>query len=108
MDPNPVFAFDGGDLAVFPDLASAERGTEVYDIQGLDFFSSDGTRLAASAEGYAVTLEVTAQKDPDELRSRLRDFLSAPVVGLDPGLADDPPEAARAIMNRGWPRRRRR
>jgi hypothetical protein len=107
MDPEPIFSFDGGDLAVYPDLPSAERGTEVYDIDSLDFFASDGTRLKASAEGYKVRLQPSSQRDPDELRSRLRDFLSTPAAGLDPGLADDPPEAALAIINSGWPRRRR-
>jgi len=50
----PVFVFDGGDLAVFSDLRSAEGHTEVYDIDscgstvGMDPELADGPESAAA------------------------------------------------------------
>jgi hypothetical protein len=101
----PIFVFDGGDLGIYPDLRSAEGATEVYDIGSLRFYGADGTILKPTAEGYAVKLEPTDERDEEDLKSRLRTFLAHPTVGLDPDLSDDPAQAARVLLER--PKRRR-
>ena len=102
MTVHTVFVFDGGDLAVFPTVAAAEGGTEVYDIDRFSYFTDDGTVLSAVADKYQVRLTATAERRPDELRDRLRAYLQHPLVGLDPGLAEDPVSAAQAILDREW------
>lgn len=105
MVDGPVFVFDGGDLVVYPDLRSAEGGTEVYDITSFRFYRADGTILKATAEGYRVHLEATDEIDEDGMKAILKTFLAHPNVGLDPALADDPRDAAAVLMQ---PRQRRR
>ena len=105
VDLGPIFIFDGGDLAVWPDIRSAEGWLEVYDLDTLKFFAANGTILRAKAHGYAVRLEATSETDPEELRSKLRTFLSSPRVGIDPALADDPVRAAE-ILSASTPRKR--
>lgn len=102
MDPScAVFVFeDSVNLDVFPSLAAAESGTEVYDLQTLVYFATDGTVLAATAEGYAVRLAPTSDRRADELRDRLRVYLQHSSVALDPCLADDPVATAQMLMDR--------
>ena len=114
MTLGPIFIFDTGgiDLDVQPDIASAEGCVEVRDIDELTFIAVDGTILRARAEGYKVRLEPTDSKNSVELRSRLRAYLSHPSVGMDRALADDPAQAADAVValsgrlaRRRWARR---
>ncbi len=102
MDPScAVFVFeDSVNLDVFPSLASAESGTEVHDLQTLVYFATDGTVLAATAEGYTVRLAPTSDRRADELRDRLRVYLQRSSVALDPCLAGDPVETAQMLMER--------
>jgi hypothetical protein len=48
---DPIFIFDSGDLAVFPDLRSAEGWLEVYDLDRLRFCGADGTILKGQDGG---------------------------------------------------------
>lgn len=103
-----VFVFEENDVTVFPSVAKAESGVEVHDIEKLVFLDSGGDVLVASADGYRVKLTATEECRSDELRSRLRVFLSHPTVNLDPAMADDPAEVAVVLMKRQkaalWPR----
>jgi hypothetical protein len=100
-----IFVWDGNDVLVYPTLAAAEHGTEVYD-DTLMYLSDDGTVLHAAGKDYGVRLTVTTERRPDELRERLLSFLEDPSVGLDPALADDPLSAGQAIVDREWTARR--
>ena len=100
-----VFVFSD-DLAVFPSLASAEGGTEVFDLSESRYLDEEGTVISAAADGYRVRLTLTTERRSEELRERLHIYLER--SGLNPGLADDPSAAARVLMERQrlarWPR----
>lgn len=49
-----------GDLSLFRDIADAERSLEAIDVKGGEFFgyTFDGSRLALSASGQVVKIEL--------------------------------------------------
>lgn len=102
-----VFVFEGNDLSVHPSLERAAGSVEAIDVDNaaFDFFTEDGTVLRGTTNDQDVTLHETDESRPDELRERLRRYLSHPRVDLDPGLADDPLAAAQTILDREWERR---
>jgi len=95
-----VFVWDGHDVWVFPTTAAAAARFEVLDLDELTYFADDGTVLRATDDKQQVRLTLTSERRPDELRERLQAYL--PVVGLDPGLADDPVSAAQALLELEW------
>jgi hypothetical protein len=102
----PVLVFEGrSDLSVYPSIARAEGGTEVYDLHDLTYFLADGTLLVAEADGYQVRLRLSSNTRKPELRERLREYLAHPRVALDASLADDPMVAAQTILLADWERR---
>jgi hypothetical protein len=106
----PVFIFDGTDVAVQPSVDAAAGWLEAVDIDDRadDIFGADGTVYRPSVVDGLVTLTATSDKRPDELHRRLSGFLSHPSVGLDPGLAEKPSEVAVLLAERQraelWPR----
>src|SRR5579863_10276272 len=90
-----VFAF-GDDVVAFPSVASAEGGTEVYDLAETLYIDEDGTVLSAQADGYRVHLTPTTETREEHLRERLRFELQR--RGLDPALAEAPRAAAQVLM----------
>lgn len=106
-----VFIFDGADVAVQLSAEDAARWLEPVDIDdgACDFIGEDGTVYRPSVVDGLVRLTATAEKRPDELRRRLREFLSHPNVGLEPDLANEPGEVAVVLAKRQraetWPRR---
>lgn len=105
---SPIFLIDGGDVVAFPSIADAEGGSEIYDIEGYQYFDAEGTVLDATADGYRVRLVPTAERRLDELRGRLDAYLRHPRVGIDPALANDPRRVAALLIGRQreqvWPR----
>lgn len=102
-----VFIFEGSDVSVHTSLAAAAGHVEAIDVNDgvFDFFTDDGTVLAAVTLGQQVTLLETDERRPQELRDRLRQYLSHPRLLLDPTLAQDPVAAAQAILHEEWERR---
>jgi hypothetical protein len=99
VNDHAIFVFDGGDLSVYPTIAAAAAGSEIYDVSVLSYFGDDGTVLQATVDGYRVWLTPTTERRPDELRERLRAYLEHHAVGFDPALADDLVSAARALLD---------
>jgi hypothetical protein len=103
-----VFIFEGNDLQVHPSLQRAADAVEPIDVENgeFDFFAEDGTVLVGETppEGRVV-LRPTPERRPDELRERLRRYLSHPGVALDQSLADDPIALAQAVLDREWEQR---
>lgn len=96
-------------MAVQPSVEAAAAWLEPVDVDDRDdIFGADGTLYQASVVDGVVRLTATSDKRPDELRRRLRGFLSHPTVGLDPDLADEPSEVAIQLADRQraqtWPR----
>lgn len=99
-------------------LAVAEEFFEAIDVADDEFvfFGDDGTVISASVtDDSRVVLTPTGERRPDELRQRLRSYLTQPRVGLDPALADDPAMLAELLIERQraqrwprWPGRRNR
>jgi hypothetical protein len=104
----PVFVFEGGDLTVFASVVEAEGGTEVYELDVLEYFDAEGTVLHAIADGYRVRLTPTRTCRPQDLHARLDAYLRQPRVNMDPALADNPARLAAALAGRAKQASRRR
>jgi hypothetical protein len=102
-----VFLFDGNDVMAFRSRAKAEAYSEVFDIDGYVFMDAQETVLSAEADGYKVRLSPSGKREPDELRARLRAYLSNERVRLDLSLADHPSSSAAVLLGRGKSRRHR-
>lgn len=102
MEARAVFVFEDRDVTAYPSVPAAEGDIEVYDINRFAIFGDDGTVFAADAHQYKVRLLPTPESRPDELRSRLRSYLSEPAVDLDPSLADSPRALAQVLIDREW------
>jgi hypothetical protein len=102
-----VFIFEGNDLSVLPSVERAAGHVEAIDVDNgeFDFFADDGTVLIGTTHDRQVMLRATDDRRPEELRERLRRYLSHPKVAMDPALADDPIAAAQAILDASWSRR---
>jgi hypothetical protein len=105
--PKPVFLFDSNDVIAFRSRAKAEAYTEVFDIGDYVFMDAQATVLGAEADGYRVRLSPSGKREPDELRARLRAYLSNERVRLELSLADYPSSAAAVLLGRGKSRRHR-
>ena len=102
VEARAVFVFEDRDVSAYPSVPAAEGDIEVYDINRFAIFADDGMVFAAETDQYKVRLRPTAESRPDELRSRLRSYLSDPGVNLDPSLADSPRALAQVLIDREW------
>ena len=61
-----------GDLSLFRDIATAERGLEAIDVRNNEYFgfALDGRPLQFTAEGDLVRIEVASSSQSDEARVR--------------------------------------
>lgn len=86
----PIVCVDGGDVTLYSGFEAAERQTEVYDLDVLDFYDAAGLRLVARpARDHGVRLAVAEPRehDPGGLATVLRAFVRA--VGTERvGVAD--------------------
>lgn len=102
----PIIADGDGDVAIYDSLASAEGFYCLYeDVDDVTFFDSTG-RVLRSEPGrrYAVLLSATEERQPERLRTVLRDFLRSigePIGDLAPlewlierRLSREPPPAS--------------
>ena len=88
-----IYAFEGSfELYVNESLTDAENYFEAIDVENdeFDFFAGDGTVIDSAVRDGRVVLTLTGEHRPEELRARLRTYLSQPRVAMDPALADDP------------------
>lgn len=98
-----IYAFEGAyELYVKDTVADAEGYFEAIDIENDEyvFFADDGTVIAPSVRTGRVVLTPTAQVRAEELRDRLRTYLSHPRVAIDPALADDPVALGKMLLER--------
>jgi hypothetical protein len=88
---------------VQPSPGAAARAVDPIDVDHgeVDFLAADGTVLVPAGAGHELVLRRSDQRRPDELRRRLRLYLSETRLDLDPALADDPAAAAHAILLAG-------
>ena len=102
-----VFIFEGSDLSVHQSVERAAGYVEALDVDNgeFDFFMDDGTVLVGTTHDQQVTLRKTQDRRLDDLRERLRRYLSDPRVGVDASLADNPIAAAQANLEAEWKRR---
>jgi hypothetical protein len=86
-----IFGFDGP-YEVFVLDSLTDDAVEAIDVEneGYVFFGDDGTVIDAAGRGRRVVLTSTGVQRGEELRERLRTYLSQPEVAIDPALADDP------------------
>lgn len=97
-----VFTFEGSNiLYVHPSLTAAEGYFEAIDVENDEyvFFGQDGTVIHPSVENGRVVLSATPEQEVDELRQRLRTYLSGSRE-VDPALADDTVSLARLLLEK--------
>ncbi|MDX6257642.1 MAG: hypothetical protein QOJ11_3976 [Frankiales bacterium] len=71
----PFFSSDRGDIDVHDSVQAMASSVEVYDLEGSEFFDSQGRRLVATADGYAVQLAVgDGAAEPQRLDLLLRSY----------------------------------
>jgi hypothetical protein len=108
-----VYAFEGPhEVYALESLAHAEDYFEAIDVENDEFvfIGVDGTVIQPSVRDGRVVLTPTAEKQPTELRARLRTYLLHSRVAVAMELADDPEALADVLMaprrtNRlRWPR----
>lgn len=76
----PIVCLDSGDLTLYSGFDAAETHTEVYDVDGFEFFDATGLRLVARpARDYGVRLTVVEppEQDPNALLEALRNYARA-------------------------------
>jgi hypothetical protein len=105
-EPRAVFLFytDGSGVDVYRSLDSAQGDIEAVDVDddAYKLFTDDGQVVEARTGGrfgQDVRLQITENRQPDELVTLLREAL--PQVGLDFDLASSPVAAAEALFARG-------
>jgi hypothetical protein len=95
---------------VFGSLALAEDYFEAVDVENDEyvFFGADGTLIEPSVRHGRVVMTPTAERQPVELRARLRTYLQHSRVATDIERADDPSALADLLMEDEqtlrWPR----
>jgi hypothetical protein len=97
-----VYTFEGPSvLYVHPSLTAAEGYFEAIDVENDEyvFFGQDGTVIHPSVESGRVVLTATREQGVDELRQRLRTYLSFSRE-VDPALADDTVSLAQLLLER--------
>jgi hypothetical protein len=74
----PFVASDRGDIDVFPTLEAMASHTEVYDLDGYEFFDAAGRPIPATADGYSVRLTPDEQSvaRPERLEELLRSYFA--------------------------------
>ena len=96
-----VFTFEGpNNLYVHPSLAASEGDFEAIDVENDEyvFFGQDGTVIQPSVDRGRVVLTATEEQGVDELRQRLRTYLSNCREELDVALADDTVSLAQLLL----------
>jgi hypothetical protein len=105
-----IFGFEGAHEAFVLDSLT-DGGIEAVDVENEEyvFFGDDGTVIEAAVRDGRVVLTPTGVQRGEELRERLRTYLSQPRVAMDRALADDPVALAPMLRERErateWPRR---
>jgi hypothetical protein len=105
-----IFGFEGPH-EVFVLESLTDGGIEAVDVENDEyvFFGDDGAVIGAAVRDGRVVLTPTGVQRGEELRERLRTYLSRPEVALDPTLADDPVALGEMLREREraaeWPRR---
>ena len=106
-----IYGFEGPhELYVFDSVAAAEGDLEAIDVKNNEYvlYADDGTAISAAVRDGQVVLTPTGVRQRDQLRERLRTYLTQPSVALDPALADDPVALGGMLSERDrareWPR----
>jgi hypothetical protein len=104
-----IYAFEGpNELYVHASFAAAEGYFEAIDIENGEyvFFGDDGTVVVASVRDSRVVLSPTEDRRIQELRDRLRVYLSQSSMTLDVAFADDSVGLAARLLARERAHRR--
>jgi hypothetical protein len=106
-----IFGFAGPyEVFVLDSLTAAGGQIEAIDVENEEyvFFADDGAVIDAAVRDGHVVLTPTGVQRGEELRKRLRAYLSHPRVAMDPALADDPVALGGMLRERErageWPR----
>lgn len=107
MRPRAVFVFDGGDLSVHDSLESAAISLEAIDVENgeFDFYTDDGTVVAATVTGEHVFLAPTTTGRQQEFLDRLDRFLLAVDAPAEVRSAPDVIDKAQYVVDLNWGRR---
>lgn len=98
-----ILTFEGPTvLYVHASTSNAEGYFEAMDVENDEyvFFGDDGTVVQPSVRGGRVVLTPTEEKRLEELRERLRTYVSQATVEMDPALADDTVALAALLLER--------
>ena len=104
-----IFVFEGpNNLYPFESGSAAGGYLEAIDVEEEEYvaFGDDGTVMRLSVSDGRVVVTPTAERRPDELRERLRVYLSQTRAEADPALAEDPAALAEFLVELEHPRRR--
>ena len=102
-EPRAVFMFSEDPLPdVFTSLAAAAGDMEAVDVEEGVYhalFTLDGRVVRFGTADGRVLLEVTDERDPDDLRRRLREWCERGHLESDP---DDLEAVANELLRREW------
>jgi hypothetical protein len=111
-DPGAVFVFSEDPVPiVFTSLADAAGQMEAIDVDSGEYqtlYTLDGRVVRASTRGQRVILEVSTERDEDDLRRRLTEWSDTGHLTSDPGdLVAVANELLRDEWDGRWPKRPR-
>jgi hypothetical protein len=102
-DVHGVFVFGDDPVpGVYVSLSDASGDLEAIDVKNGVYealFTVDGRRVRASTSARSVVLEVTTERDLDELCERLRRWAVRGGLKSDPG---DPVAVANELLRHQW------